>query len=167
MAATKDKYSKNTLNDQNTTVAGVTKPQIYALMPLALNEYRADPTDQHPEQTQVADEENFKALFFCHAVWYKEDTDGKQCVIGLLDTRAGISNAYYREMHGGCSATAATASADPHKRNGKLRITKNGVSYIVLNDGGLNTKPFVEMGGIILFFFSLRIDMANVFSPSS
>lgn len=145
MAATKDKYSKNTLNDQNTTVAGVTTPQIYALMPLALNEYRADPTNQHPEQTQVADEENFKALFFCHAVWYKKDTDGKQCAIGLLDTRAGITNSHYREMHGGCSATQATANADPHKRNGKLRITKNGINYMVLNDGGLNTKPWVEI----------------------
>lgn len=121
MAATKDKYSKNTLNDQNTTVAGVTTPQIYALMPLALTEYVSDFT--------------FKSNFFCHDVWHKTDTDGKECVIGLLDTRAGVTDSHYQQLH-----------AD--KRKGKLRLTKNGVNYTVLNDGGLNTKPFVEMGGI-------------------
>ena len=120
MAATANKYSKNTLNDKD---SGTTK-QVFALMPLALQEYQSDAT--------------FESTFFCHAVWHKTDTEGKECVIGLL--REPLSQAdrpLYNQMH-----------AD--KRKGKLRITKNGVNYTVLNDGGLNTRPYVNLVSIDL-----------------
>lgn len=130
MAATADKYSKNTLNDKDTTSGGTTTKNILALQPLALTEYTSDA--------------NFKQKFFCNDVWHRQDSEGKECVIGLLDTRAGVTDSHYRELHGGCSATEAIAQADPHKRNGKLHLVKNGVNYIVLNDGGLNTKAFAD-----------------------
>lgn len=115
MAATADKYSKNTLNDKDN---GTTK-QVFALMPLALQEYQSDAT--------------FESTFFCHDVWHKTDTEGKECVIGLL--REPVSQAdrpLYNQMH-----------AD--KRKGKLHLVKNGVNYTVLNDGGLNTLPCVDI----------------------
>ena len=120
MAATADKYSKNTLNDKD---SGTTK-QVFALMPLALQEYQSDAT--------------FESTFFCHDVWHKTDTEGKECVIGLL--REPVSQAdrpLYNQMH-----------AD--KRKGKLHLVKNGVNYTVLNDGGLNTKPYIEITSVDL-----------------
>ena len=62
MAATADKYSKDTLNDQDN---GNTK-QIYALQPLALKNYRVNPDAPNPDQTYAQDEENFKTLFYVH-----------------------------------------------------------------------------------------------------
>jgi len=120
MAATADKYSKNTLNDKDD---GNDK-QVFALMPLALQEYQSDAT--------------FESTFFCHDVWHKTDTEGKECVIGLL--REPVSQAdrpLYNQMH-----------AD--KRKGKLHLVKNGVNYTVLNDGGLNTRPYVNLVSIDL-----------------
>lgn len=149
MAATADKYSKNTLNDKDTTSGQTTTKNIYVLQPLALTEYTSDA--------------NFKQKFFCNDVWHRQDSEGKECVIGLLDTRAGVTDSHYRELHGGCSATASIAQADPHKRNGKLHLVKNGVNYIVLNDGGLNTKAFaaaptIDMcaANLVIFHFPYR-----------
>lgn len=136
MAATANKYSAETLNDKDTTSGQTTTKNIYVLQPLALTEYTSDA--------------NFKQMFFCHDVWHKKDGDGNEVVIGLLDTRAGISNSHYQTLH-----------ADARK--GKLRLVKGGVDYTVLNDGGLNTKPFADTPTIdmccenlVIFHFSYQ-----------
>lgn len=129
MAATKDKYSKNTLNDQNTTMAGVTTPQIYALMPLALTEYlvASDLGIPYSQMTdaQKRDDTGFRQKFHCDAVWHKTDSQGKEVVLGLVLADGSSDNAKHHAT----------------KRRGKLGITMSGVNYNVLNDGGLNTKP--------------------------
>lgn len=112
MAVTADKYSTDTFNDKDN---GQNK-QIYTYIPLALTAYVSD--------------SNFKEKFFCHEVWKKKDSQGKDCIIGLINPSAGVSEGYYNQLH-----------AD--SRKGKLRYIKGGVEYIVLNDGGLNTKPFI------------------------
>lgn len=130
MAATADKYSKNTLNDKDN---GTTK-QVFALMPLALTEYVNDAT--------------FKKVFWCHDVWHKKDGEDNEVAIGLLKTSVSQAEGFpaiiCSELHGGCSSTASIAASDPHNRKGKLHLVKGGADYIVLNDGGLNTKPWAD-----------------------
>lgn len=138
MAATSNKYSQDTLNDKD---GANSAKNIYALIPLALTEYKNEP-DNSSESVATSDA-SFMSKFYVHDVWHFKDSDGNECVVGLLNPSA-VTNAYYKEMHGGCSATAAVAAADPHNRKGKLRLVKGGVNYIVLNDGGLNTKPLVS-----------------------
>lgn len=121
MAATADKYSKNTLNDKDTTSGGTTTKNILALQPLALTEYTSDA--------------NFKQKFFCNDVWHRQDSEGKECVIGLL---ADVPSNETYKLHQDGSETGKTS------RFGKLRINKNGTNYIVLNDGGLNTKALIR-----------------------
>lgn len=134
MAATADKYSHETLNDKDTTSGQTTTKNIYALQPLALEEYVNDAT--------------FKKVFWCHDVWHKKDGEDNEVAIGLLKTSVsqaeGFPATICSELHGGCSSTAAIAASDPHNRKGKLHLVKGGADYIVLNDGGLNTKPWAD-----------------------
>lgn len=134
MAATANKYSSETLNDKDTTSGGTTTKNILALQPLALNEYRANPLDQHPDQTQTADDASFKNHFFVNEVWHRQDADGNEVVLGLLENTPSYET---YKLHQDGSETGKTS------RFGKLRINKNGVNYIVLNDGGLNTKAWI------------------------
>ena len=131
MAATADKYSIDTLNDQDN---GNTK-QIYALQPLALKNYRVNPDAPNPDQTYAQDEEHFKTLFYVHDTWHKQDSEGKECVIGLMNPN--YSGDEFYKHH----------AAD---RFGKLRLKKkvNGtwIDFIVLNDGGLNTLAYARFG---------------------
>lgn len=133
MAATADKYSHETLNDRDTTSGQTTTKNIYALQPLALTEYlvASDLGIAYANMTdaQKKDDTGFKNKFFVHEVWHKKDGDGKEVVIGLINPNAT-----------GDQKNALHAA----KRKGKLRLTKGGVHYIVLNDGGLNTKPHAE-----------------------
>ena len=157
MSAPRSKYSNETFNDKD---SGNDK-QILVLQPLALMEYLpaydAGKSWSQMTDAEKKDDSGFKQKFFCHDVWHRQDTEGKECVIGLLDTRAGVTDSHYRELHGGCSATEAIANADPHNRKGKLRLVKNGVDYIVLNDGGLNTKAFADTPTIDLCAANLVI----------
>ena len=135
MAATANKYSSETLNDKDTTSGGTTTKNILALQPLALNEYRANPLDQHPDQTQTADDASFKNHFFVNEVWHRQDADGNEVVLGLLENTPSYET---YKLHQDGSETGKTS------RFGKLRINKNGTNYIVLNDGGLNTKALIR-----------------------
>lgn len=121
MAATADKYSHETLNDKDTTSGQTTTKNIYALQPLALTEYSSD--------------SNFKTKFFVNEVWHKQDSDGKECVIGLL---ANIPSNETYKLHQDGSETGK------YNRHGKLHLVKGGTDYIVLNDGGLNTKALIR-----------------------
>ena len=132
MAAHAGLYSSETFNDKD---SGNDK-QILALQPLALTEYQSDA--------------DFCSVFFCHGVWHKKDKNSKECVLGLLDTRAGITNSHYQDLHA-------------EGRKGKLRLTKGGVNYIVLNDGGLNTKAFADAptidmcaANLVIFHFTYQ-----------
>lgn len=121
MAATADKYSHETLNDKDTTSGQTTTKNIYALQPLALEEYSSDA--------------NFKAVFFVNDVWHKKDSEGKEVVMGLLEIEPTYET---YKLHQDGSETGK------HSRLGKLRMNKNGTDYIVLNDGGLNTKALIR-----------------------
>lgn len=99
------------------TALGSTIKLIYALQPLALTEYASD-----------ADFQNY---FFCHAVRKKKDSENKVVVLGLLNPNA-TTNSHYNKLH-----------AD--KRKGRLKLTLGGVNYTVLNDGGINTLPLVDI----------------------
>ena len=132
MAAHAGLYSSETFNDKDSGNA----KQILALQPLALTEYQSDA--------------DFCSVFFCHGVWHKKDKNSKECVLGLLDPRAGITNSHYQDLHA-------------EGRKGKLRLTKGGVNYIVLNDGGLNTKAFADAptidmcaANLVIFHFPYR-----------
>ncbi len=99
------------------TALGSTIKLIYALQPLALTEYASDA--------------NFKNYFFCHEVRKKKDSENKVVVLGLLNPNA-TTNSHYNKLH-----------AD--KRKGRLKLTLGGVNYTVLNDGGINTLPLVDI----------------------
>lgn len=146
MAATADKYSNNTLNDKDTVSGQTTTKNIFALMPLALTEYKANPSDQ--SESQATSDGSFCDKFFCHQVWHKKDTDNKEVVIGLLDPRPSASNNHYRKLHRGCDENRQDESL--HSKKGKLHLVKNGIDYIVLNDGGLNTKALYEPVSVLL-----------------
>lgn len=137
MAASKGRYSNDTINDKD---SGNDK-QILALQPLALTEYLVA-YDNGKSWSQMTDEEKkddtgFKNKFYVHEVWHKKDSENKEVVLGLLNPLATYVNTDYNAMHAA-------------KRKGKLRITKGGVNYIVLNDGGLNTLPQAYFSSNIL-----------------
>lgn len=122
--------------DYYPTNSGTTVNLTLFLQPLALSEYVSDG--------------DFEAAFFCHNVWRKKDSEGKNVVIGMLDTRSGISNSYYCDLHS-------------NARKGRIEIVRNGISYRVLNDGGLNTKAFADTPTIdfcavnlVIFHFAYR-----------
>lgn len=131
MAASKGRYSNDTINDKD---SGNNK-QILVLQPLALTEYLVA-YDNGKSWSQMTDEEKkddtgFKNKFFLDDVWHRKDTEGNECVIGLL---ANDSTTKKYQHH---------ASS----RRGKLRVKKNSTEYIVLNDGGLNTTADCKMHG--------------------
>ena len=97
--------------------AGTTKKLIYHLFPLALTEYASDA--------------NFKNYFFCHEVRKMKDSEGKVVVLGMLNPSA-TANSHYNALHAA-------------KRKGRRRMTLGGVNYVVLNDGGINTLPLVDI----------------------
>lgn len=107
MAVTRDKYSNTTFEDR-------AEGQAYALLPLALPEYESDA--------------KFKPSFFVNDVWHWKDTDGNECVIGLVEDNSA------RESY----------NLHAPGRRGKLRIVKDGVRYVVPNDGGLNTLALIR-----------------------
>lgn len=117
MAATANVYSKDTLNDQNNG----NDQQVYVYQPLALQEYNSDA--------------NFCANFFVQKVWHKTDSEDKECAIGLLEDNSSYS---LYQMH---------ASSRIGKLRLKLKDNNVWKNYIVLNDGGLNTKAHCYFAG--------------------
>ena len=163
MAATADKYSVDTWNDKDNTSTSPATKQIYAYLPLALTEYTtaADAGKSYSQMTDAEkkDDNGFCEKFFCDSVMKFKDSEGKDCVVGLLDVdHPMVQDVWQRSLdlhirnEGGASRS----------RQGKLMINKNGTNYMVLNDGGLNTKPFIEIGSPIVLcactYCVLRID---------
>ncbi len=137
MSVSRSKYSNDTINDKD---SGSSK-QILALQPLALTEYLlaydAGKTWSQMTDAEKKDDSGFKQKFYVHDVWRKKDSNNKEVVLGLLNPLATYVNTDFNAMHAA-------------KRKGRLRITKGGVNYIVLNDGGLNTLPEAYFSSNIL-----------------
>lgn len=139
MAATADKYSPETRNNTS-------GQEVYFFLPLALTEYlTAAATKSYAQMTDAEkkDDTGFKQKFFVHAVYKLKDLNGNDCVVGMLDPN-DQTHPYYNNLHSNARKGRAIRYQESVSGNGDWR------GYIILNDGGLNTKPYAEFSGNII-----------------
>lgn len=124
MEVSSDKYSPNT-EKVTQKVNGVAQTTLEQLYPLSLAEYGTL--------------QQFCQKFYCDGAKKKTDSEGNSVIIGYIDPT--LSGNAKHLMH-----------AEARKGKGRITIkTGNDVkTYVVLNDGGLNTKPYAEFSGNIL-----------------
>ena len=124
MAADLSKYSEN-VDKLCKKVNGSPVSSLEQLYPLSLQEYGT-----------IA---QFCQKFYCDGAVKRKDDAGNPVIVGYIDTNLT-----------GCANHLFHANG----RRGKWRMTQlvgsTKKSYVVLNDGGLNTKPFAEFSGNII-----------------
>lgn len=125
MGAPKDRFSANVIYGDD----GTKKLYYYAK---ALTEYRQNPQQLNPS----VDDPHFCELFFVDKVKHIKDTAGGDCLQSYIEV--GSDNA---ALHNPLRHSKVAAC---EKINNVLH------SYIQLNDGGLNTKPYIYIDSINL-----------------
>lgn len=138
MSVPKSAYSFETIEDK--LGEGGTH-NVYALMPLLLNEYRPNPSAP-VEETSETDLAAFRLDFFLDETWNRWDSNGNRCPVGMV--KYGVNETDYTQ-----NRTNNWFLHNP-ARISRLCVAKNGIRYQLLNDGGLHTMPYAEFSGNIL-----------------
>ena len=120
MAAPSTAYSQSYLStgQLNTATPPVLESNMLALLPKCLSTYGSTA--------------NTKLLFYLDYVGQMKDALGQDVFVGAVKTSG--PNFDMHKMGTGAGS-----------RQGKGRLMINGVEHIILNDGGLNTKPHITI----------------------
>lgn len=137
MAATREVYTKKIFY-----ITGDTGVTVY--LPKALSSYK----NSSSEASSVTDA-RFCAEHYCDLVRHYEcpdpDDDSKTeyCCAGFLkETPSTTQEQINHRMHNLHTGSTGDGTIN---RQGKIRIRYNNIVYFMLNDGGLNTRPYASL----------------------